>query len=205
MDYKTLTELSLGILDPGINANAPQLFEQRTSGVDFSQVKTIYYNNSGKSSTRSLESAKCIIDNLEKRFGKSIRLLGMPEIGEVFFDVSGLISQEEFNQHGMALIRTALYRASISGGVAEPMVQIAERIKIIHKIIEERSKKNESVLFVTHDFFMRFIEVYITREQRLDNVTVEDIEHTSLNSYFCGFRTDSALRILDRWGIKDSN
>ena len=48
MDYKTLTELSLGILDPGINANAPQLFEQRTSGVDFSQVKTIYYNNSGK-------------------------------------------------------------------------------------------------------------------------------------------------------------
>ncbi len=200
MDYQTLADLSLGTLDPGINDNAPTLLVKQTSGVDFPQVHKVYYNNSGKSSRRSLESARCIVGVLEERFGTPVQLLGLPEIREVLFDVRGLVSEEEFKQRGMAAIRTTLYQAIIHGGATEPLAEIAARIKVLHQVVEENSQSGESALFVTHDFFMRFLEVYITRQQRLDNVSVDDLERTGLNYYFAGFTTDDSLRTLERWG-----
>ncbi len=200
MDYRTLTDLSLGSLDPSINHNASELFVRQTANVDLAQVHTVYYNSSGISSARSLESARCIVDSLKQRYGEAVQLYGLPDIREVRFDVSGLVSEPEFNKHGMAAIRSALYRAVIHGGAAEPLAEVAGRIRILQGVVEEHARKGESVLFVTHDFFMRFLEVYITRRERLDGVSVEDLERTGLNYYFAGFTGDSSLRTLERWG-----
>ncbi|MBI5465918.1 MAG: histidine phosphatase family protein [Candidatus Kerfeldbacteria bacterium] len=200
MDYQTLVELSTGVLDPGINQNASELFSRQAAEVDFSSVRHVYYNSSGISSRRSLESARCIIANLRQLSGGAITLRGLPEIREVRFDVSGLLSEYEFSQRGMAAIRAALYLAAFQGGAAEPTAEIAKRIGVLHKVVEEHASKGESVLFVTHDFFMRFLEVYITRAERLKEVHITDLDNTSLNYYFGGFRSDGLLWTLMRWG-----
>ncbi len=47
---------------------------------------------------------------------------------------------------------------------------------------------------------MRFLEVYITKEDRFDSITTEDLLKTSLNSYFCGFKSNQDLNTIQRWG-----
>lgn len=199
MDFKTLADLSTSTLNPGINKNAPELFSRQTEGVDFSNVQLIYYNNSGFQSQRSLESAQLIQRLLQQKFSRNIQLVGLPELREVRFDVQRLMSYDDFKQNGMAALRSALYKEQVSGaGYSESLDEIEKRIERIVSVI--RQQKDGDVISVTHDFFMRVIEIYITRSKRLVGATVEDLERTGLNYYFGGFETDQGIRAFHRWG-----
>ncbi|MFA4818784.1 MAG: hypothetical protein WC621_03010 [Patescibacteria group bacterium] len=200
MDYSTLSDLATSALDPGINKNAIDLFNRQTSGLDFSAVSRIYYNNSGFQSRRSLESAKIMAEVFLRRYKKEITPVGLSELKEVRFDVRQLVSKDDFKINGMPAIRTALYSSFVNGGSAESIVELEKRIGVINSVAARRALKRESVLFVTHDFFMRVLEVYINRADRLQGVTINDFEKTSLNSYFSGFLTTTEFNSLTRWG-----
>lgn len=201
MDYETLADLSTSVLDPSINENAYKLFDRQTKDIDFSKVQKMYYNNSGFQSNRSTESAEIIKQSLEVRLQHTISLDGLSELREVRFDVQKLISLGEYRDQGMPIIRTALYKAMIEGkDRIESITECFERIQKIHTLIRKHASKNESVLFVTHDFFMRVIEIYITHMERLNRVTINDLEETSLNYYFGGFCTDQKMCKFTRWG-----
>ncbi|MBI5734029.1 MAG: hypothetical protein HY973_03755 [Candidatus Kerfeldbacteria bacterium] len=200
MDYSTLSDLATSALDPGINKNAIDLFNSQTSGVDFSAVSRIYYNNSGIQSRRSLESAKIMAEFFLRRYKKELTPVGLSELKEVRFDVRQLVSEDDFKKNGMPAIRTALYDSFVNGGSTESIVELDKRIDVIKDVIINHVNKKESVLFVTHDFFMRVLEVYIKRFNQLRGVTVDDFEKTSLNSYFSGFFTTAELSSLTRWG-----
>ncbi len=200
MDYSTLSDLATSALDPSINKNALDLFNKQTSGVDFSAVSQIYYNNSGFQSRRSLESAQIISKVFLHRYKKELVPVGLPELREVRFDVRQLVNEDDFKANGMPAIRTALYNSFVSGGSAESIVELDKRISVIKDIIINHVNKKESALFVTHDFFMRVLEIYIKHPRRLRGVTVDDFEKTSLNSYFSGFFTTNEFDTLTRWG-----
>ncbi len=199
MDYEILADLSTSTLNPSININAHELFIKQTTGIDLSGVQTIYYNDSNFQSKRSYESAILIKDILSKQSGRTILLKGLPELREARFDVRQLLSKDEFKRGGMPAIRTALYAGQIHGTEhTESIADISVRIKKIVDIIN--NQPNSDMLFVTHDFFMRVIEVYITREERLNQVTVNDLEQTGLNYYFGGFYTDQKMHKFTRCG-----
>lgn len=200
MDYPTLSDLSTSTLDPGINQDAIDLFNSQTRGVDFSAVSRIYYNNSGFQSRRSLESARVIAEVFLQRYKKELTPIGLPELKEVRFDVRQLVSENNFKTGGMPVIRTALYNFFVNGGSSESIVELDKRIDAIKDVVVEHALKRESVLFVTHDFFMRVLEVYTNRSDRLHGVTVNDFEKTTLNSYFSGFFTTKEFNTLTRWG-----
>ena len=199
MDYDTLADLSTSTLNPDINENAVELFVRQTTGVDFSDVQTVYYNNSGSQSRRSDESAKLIQKMFQDKYQHVISLIGLPELREVRFDVRKLLSANEFKRMGMPAVRAALYAKQVSGhGYSESLTEMERRIKQIKRIIKKQSKGD--MLFVTHDFFMRAIEVFITRPQRLTGATVLVLEKTGLNYYFGGFQTDRDMHAFCRWG-----
>lgn len=199
MDYRMLADLSTSILNPGINSNARDLLSRQTAGIDFSRVRIIYYNNSGFQSVRSKESAELIQEVLQQKDRHEISLVGLPELREVRFDVRRLLSEDKFKKVGMPAIRTALYAEQINGTEhTESIMDISMRIKKIADIVDNHSSSD--ILFVTHDFFMRVIEIYITRRERLNRMTINDLEQTGLNYYFGGFYTDQKMRQFIRWG-----
>lgn len=200
MDYETLADLSTSKLDPDIRTSSLELFNKQTAGIDFSGVTSIYYNNSGKQSQRSEQSAQLIAEELASRFGEKIVLQGLKELHEVSFDVKELIPKELFEKVGMPSIRTGLYTSMITSGPSESISEAERRIITIHSLVDKRSAGD--LIFVSHDFFMRIIEVYIARPNRLQNIRISDLENTSLNYYFGGFVTNHSFRKLERFGNK---
>jgi len=199
MDYKTLTDLSTSTLDPGLNNNASELFKERTQPIDLSKIEIIYYNNSGSQSQRSQESANVISRIFSNEFEKDILVEGLPELHEIRFKVSDLVPLEEFEKSGMESLRQALYKAMIKGhSTTETLQEISKRILVVFNKI--KLNKEKTVLFVTHDFFMRALEVYIKRPKRLEGVEYNDFAATELNYYFGGFQTDQKMRQFVRWG-----
>ncbi|TRZ52266.1 hypothetical protein D4S03_03725 [bacterium] len=202
MDYETLADLSTSALDPGIRENALPLFKKQTTGLDFSSVSRIYYNNSGNQSRRSLESANVIAQNLNDDFGKALIPEGLPDLHEIRFDVRKLLAKGDFEKDRMPAIRTALYKSIVGNGTSESAAELKKRIESIYQVVQNHKQHSETVLFVTHDFFMRTLEVFIKKADRIDDLTVPDLEQTFLNYYFGGFSTDSDFRVFQKWGEK---
>ncbi len=46
-------------------------------------------------------------------------------------------------------------------------------------------------VFITHDFFMRVLELYIRRSGTLGKVHSEDLQNTQRNLYLQGFATEN--------------
>lgn len=196
MGYNALADLAMSRIDPGLDKNAEKLLIKQIKHLDFSNVKIIYYNNSGKQSKRSLESAKIIARVLKRQFNTKVSIVGLNYLHELNFDLRKLLHKSEFDTQGMPLLRSALFSSVINnkGKYSESLPSISRRIEKIDTIIRKHNKKKEKVIFVTHAFFMRFIQTYIKRTNRLSSLSIMDLQRAKLNHYFGGFITDSTMR-----------
>lgn len=204
MGYDALADLALSRIDPGLDKNAGKLFIKQIKHLDFSDVKTIYYNNSGKQSKRSLESAKVITKILRRKFHTNVKLKGLDILHELNFDLRKLLPQSKFDQSGISAVRLALFSSVVEnrGKNSEPINSIEKRVIKIHSVISKYAKVNESTIFVTHAFFMRFIQAYIKRTNRFRSLSVKDLQTAKLSPYFGGFITDSTMRKIKILGSK---
>ncbi|MBI2636818.1 MAG: histidine phosphatase family protein [Parcubacteria group bacterium] len=199
MPYEVLADLASGKLDPGIAPGSRDLFfEAAGSVLPLNQVGVIYYNNSGKQSRRSKESAELVQSIIKEKHARGVPLIGNPDIKEVDFDLIKILSKEEFEKHGMPAIRTALYRAEIEGKIVESVADMYARIERIFKSIKQHESKGETALVISHDFFMRVMEVYLTVTKDPDEVELRHLEATTLNTYFKGFGIPDDLQIFER-------
>ncbi|MDP4000651.1 MAG: hypothetical protein Q8P83_00170 [bacterium] len=204
MGYDALADLALSRIDPELDENAEKLFIKQIKHLDFSGIKTIYYNNSGKQSKRSLESAQIIAQILRKKFHANVRLKGLDILHELNFNLRKLLSRSKFDQSGIRAVRLALFSSVVEnqGKNSEPINSIEKRVIKIHSIISKYTKTNEGIIFVTHAFFMRFIQTYIKRTNRLKSLSVINLQRVKLNHYFGGFITDSTMRKIKIFGSK---
>src|SRR3989344_2515195 len=184
MTREILADLALSKLDPTIRDDSETTFRTQTRGLDFSKIKYIYYNNSGFQSRRSLNSAKLIQSVLKKRYRLTVPIMGLPELKEIKFFVKKLVSSAVLKTKGMPILRTELFRSIRSGGhAAENKSSINIRTKKVLSIIAKHQEAGDSVLFVTHDFFMRFLQIALERKA----TTEKNLQATHLNEYFGGF------------------
>jgi hypothetical protein len=78
----------------------------------------------------------------------------------------------------------------ISGENCETIFNAYKRIETLFTKIDKREKS----LFITHDFFMRVIEIYIKdKKRKCSSITFNDLKNTKRNLYLHGFATDSSL------------
>lgn len=199
MPYEVLADLSSGNLDPGIALESRKLFfEAAGAVVPLDAINAIYYNNSGKQSRRSKESAELIQGIIKETCARSVPLIGNPDVKEVDFDLPKILPKEEFEKHGMPAIRTALYKAEIEGRMVESIADMYGRIEHIFKLMKPHESKGETVLIVSHDFFMRVMEAYLAVTKNPDEVKRGHLEATTLNAYFKGFGISYDLRMFER-------
>mgnify|MGYP006312457143 CR=1 FL=1 len=99
----------------------------------------------------------------------------------------------------MPAVRTALYNAIIHQGPVEQIDHIYRRTEAVFKSLKQHQEKNQTVLLVSHDFYMRTVEIYLGRSEDHKRVTVANLEKTTLNTYFKGFGTSYDLKLFRRF------
>ncbi|MDP3995353.1 MAG: histidine phosphatase family protein [bacterium] len=188
MPYEVLSDLASGKLDPSIAPESRELFFKAAgTSLPLESIDVIYFNNSDKQSRRSKESAELVQGVIKEKYSRHVPLIGNPDVKEVDFDLPTILSKAEFEKHGMPAIRTALYKAEIEGKVVESIVHMYERIARILDTMKQHERRGETALIISHDFFMRVMEVYLAVTKNPGDVRLGHLEATILNTYFRGF------------------
>ena len=139
------------------------------------------------------------MQSLKEKYNKSVSILGNPDLKEIDFSLKEILLKEDFLKQGMPAVRTALYHAIINQGSVEQIGQIYQRIESIFQNLKKYQEKNQTVLLVSHDFFMRTIEIYLQKTKDQNMVTIDDLEKTTLNTYFKGFGVSYDLKYFQRF------
>src|SRR3989344_7766696 len=199
MPYEILDDFATSTLDPSIAKNSEKLFLDAAKDLPLKDIDIIYFNNSGFQSKRSKESALLIGKLLKERYNKEVPILGNPKLKEIDFSLKEILPKKEFLKHGMPVVRTALYNAIINQGPVEQIDHIYQRTQNVFKSLKKHQEKNQTVLLVSHDFYMRTVEVYLRKTKSHRDVAVTDLEKTTLNIYFKGFGTSYNIDLFHRF------
>ena len=200
MPYEVLDDLATSTIDPGLDSTCEHLFSQVAEQLPVAEISTIYFNDSGYQSNRSEKSAQLIRGYIQRHFDRAVPLVGNSDLREVRFSVKALVTKERFQKEGMPAIRTALYQDQIDGRQSESIRELYTRINSIFTLLEKHRRLDETVLLVSHDFFMRVIDVYLNKTKKAAEVQLADLEKTALNSYFQGFGISYQLTHFKRFG-----
>ncbi|MDD5071841.1 MAG: phosphoglycerate mutase family protein [Patescibacteria group bacterium] len=199
MPYEILDNLATGRLDPSIAKGGKKLFLEAVKKLPLKDLDVIYFNNSNFQSKRSKESAFLIGKILKEKYNKKVPILGNPNLKEIDFSLKDILPKEKFLRQGMPAVRTALYNAIINQGPVEEIDRIYQRTENIFRSLKKHQNKNQTVILVSHDFYMRTIEVYLQKSKDYRKVTISDLEKTTLNTYFKGFAISYDLKLFKRF------
>ncbi len=151
LSYDQLNQLSLGVVDPGIDrekALVPlQLLKQRS---DWSSFEAVLVSES----KRTRETAEIICPHLP--------VIKTSSLNEIIFDLSQLVMEEQFRAEGLPAVRVALFTALLEGKNVERLENVFRRVEELEKLIRESGFR--SVICVTHGFLMRFLQLYFLRK-----------------------------------------
>jgi broad specificity phosphatase PhoE len=199
MPYEILDDLATGRLDPSIAKDSKKLFLEETKNLPLQDIDIIYFNNSNSQSKRSKESAFLIGKILQEKYNKKAPILGNSGLKEIDFSLKDILPKEKFLKQGMPAVRTALYNAIINKGPVEQISHIYKRTESIFKSLKKHQERNQTVLFVSHDFCMRTVEVHLKKSKDYKKITISDLEKTTLNTYFKGFGASYDLKSFKRF------
>lgn len=159
LSLEQLTALGKQEVDPHI---AP-IVEYK--GPSLENVECVYIAES----TRCKETADAVMKDIPLVEVHADKLFN-----EVPFDLSKLVTQQEFDEHKMAIVRQRIFDSIIHGkeGV-ESLESIYQRTIAIEQLLAGVSC--EHILCVTHGFLMRFLDMHFRLKRDLHTFTVEEI------------------------------
>lgn len=187
MPFQVLADLASGKLNPSIDREfASSLLKEISVRVPFKDLEIIYTSPS----KRCNETASLIADFISKEFRKRVQIVKISELIEITFDLNKLYfgrSKDHFDIEG---INNKVFLEMIKGDKCESTLDAYNRVGSVFKKID----KSKTCLLVTHDFFMRIIEIYI-KNQGKDNplIIYDTLRKTKRNLYLHGFSTDSSF------------
>ena len=134
-------------------------------------------------SPRATETAHLVQQYVKERTGKTIGTQPLPDLKEVSFDLHKIMPQVPEKIDIMDLNRRVL-RAMATDKADESLAGIQKRVHRVLEMIKNQFAADRPALFISHDFFMRFLEVALTSCE---------LDDTRRNTYLRGFATDSHL------------
>ncbi|PIV52035.1 hypothetical protein COZ73_00920 [Candidatus Falkowbacteria bacterium CG_4_8_14_3_um_filter_36_11] len=189
MPFQILADLAIEKLNPPIDKiYTIKLIKKISKIIPFDKLDIIYTS----SSKRCLETSKLIKQFIHQKLKKEIDIKIIYELKEIYFNLDKIYPKNK-NFNPKYLNNNVLKAmAKIDDKTCEPVNTVSyNRInKIFKKILKIRNKK---ILFVTHDFIMRVIEIYIKNKGGKRIITYKGLKKTDRNKYLCGFMTDGKL------------
>ena len=95
--------------------------------------------------------------------GKEIIVL--KELNEIVFDLSNLVSEEEYIKLGSNLVRERFINSFVDDTLMESRSEIKKRVESLIQKIKKLSDRE--YLFISHSFFMKILETYLKTDDRL--------------------------------------
>jgi hypothetical protein len=190
MPLKILADLAIEKLNPPIDKKSTKsLIIQISPVIPFKNLNKIY-----TSPSRRCQETTILIKNfMKQRFFKELTVIITPELKEIRFNLKKIYIPRNKECVDINTINEHVFKAMINGEHCESVCNAYKRIKALFTKIN----KNEKSLFVTHDFIMRVIEIYIKdQKRRCYSITFNDLKNTKRNLYLHGFATDSSLSTI---------
>lgn len=187
MPFDVISDLATGILNPPVDKiYTEKLIEQVCSKTLFNKVRVICSSPSNR-----CQSTSSLVKNyLENVRDEKIDINIIKNAREVEFDLRAIINKSCGKNFDISNINDSVFSAMINGRGCEHINDIQKRVsKLFSTLLADERKK----IIITHDFFMRVIELYIKRSGNLLNITYDDLINTTRNGYLCGFATDFSM------------
>lgn len=110
-------------------------------------------------STRAQQTAKILLQQAER----SIQAERTPLLNEVWFKPSTFVSEQEYREQGMDVVREGLFKASLANdGSCESVTAIFKRIHELDALLKDTNA--DHLLCITHGFFMRYLQLYYIKK-----------------------------------------
>lgn len=186
MPLKVLADLASSKLNPPIDIEfttkqIPQLVDK------FRRIEKIY----NSPARRCQDTAQFISRFIFENFGKDIKPVTVQGLREVQFNLLKIYSQNEMSKFNIESINDAVFKAMTNTN------KHCEYAGSAFKRVGDFLKSNVMLkpsLFVTHDFIMRVIEIYIRNNGNfLHEITLDEIKNTQRNLYLRGFATNPSF------------
>lgn len=177
--FSLLCDLAQGKINPGID-------ELKTASLLSSIQNTgAFLQKNISLVTSPILRAQETMQLFRKQFSLSSTPLIFSELQEIQFSLSQIYVPDEKGIN-MSELNHAVLQAVIDGEHAEPLASIFLRIT---SLFEKLNRIEGPILCVTHDFFMRGIELYIRHKGNVDSVSPQELFTTKTNHPCCGFET----------------
>jgi hypothetical protein len=187
MPFGVMVDLASEKLNPSIDRKFTQpLIEEISKIIPFSQIDRIFVSPS----KRCQETAILIQNFIKQNFQKDIIINFSSELQEIRFNLERIYIATFTDHVDIERINDSVFKAMISGKNCEHTFNSYKRVERFFKAL----RGNEKILIITHDFFMRVVEVYIKNHGKSDlSITYDDIKNTKRNLYLHGFATNLSL------------
>lgn len=188
MPFEVLDDLASFRLDPSIDKEfATTQIPQLERGIPFEKIEKLY----ASSSKRCQDTAQFIEEFILKNYRKDIDIVASLGLNEIKFDLAKIYPHKDNKNFDIESINDAVFRAMLNSS------ENCESANSAYKRIDEFWRSiitKEPSLFVTHDFIMRIIEIYIRNRGEMRHViTYDELKNTQRNTYLRGFASDFAL------------
>lgn len=139
------------------------------------RIDAIYYS----SAPRAKETAVILADILNVNVTMELDYLK-----EIAFSPKRLVSDDVFKRKGMKAIREAVYKSVEQDRADETTAMLVSRIKKVKKLIVQH--KGQTILVVTHGFFMRLLQISLINNNYVFSVNNQEkaVNHDFLQGFF---------------------
>lgn len=144
--------------------------------------------------SRCRDSADILREVLcERNVGCAQDVTVFPELDEVRFDLSHLYTPP-VSGTDMTQVNRAVFQGMLDGIYVEGIDLVYRRAQVV---LDGLTRENTTVICLTHDFFMRVIELLIRApDLRVSSISAEMLKTTWRNAYCSGFACDAESRRL---------
>lgn len=196
MPFNIFRDLGVGAMNPPIDTKfaAERVRSLMTTGVFPDKVRILC-----SPAQRCIETAQLIASSLGmERSAVEVE----PLLSEVHFDLSELnrdgLVESALKAGDMRVVNTVVFKGIIKGTGAEKASLVQARVE---KLFKKMANKPESLLCISHDFFMRFLELRIHSKALVSPaISAKDLSATQRNGYLCGFQTNGSFTQFEYLG-----
>lgn len=182
---KVLADLASLKLNPPIDVKFAEKQVLKLAGaIPFHTLEKIYHSPS----RRCRDTARLISKFIFDHYDKNVATVTARGLREIQFDLLKVYFPHNADKSSIASVNDAVFEAMVNTSeYCEYAGSAYERVDILLK----SNVAAEPSLFVTHDFIMRVIEIYIKNHGNLHHkITYKELEDTQRNLYLHGFATD---------------
>lgn len=185
MPMGVLADLASLKLNPPIDMEfALQQIPRLDTAIHFQKIEKIY----NSPSLRCQETAKFLSKLILESHGRKVEPATAEDLKEIKFDLLKLMPHDAGSTFDISSLNDIVLKAMSEGS------EYCESAQDAYGRIGDFLRSHVGtgpILFVTHDFIMRVIEVYLrSRGDTGHKVTYEELKNTKRNLYLQGFATD---------------